>query len=179
MILDGIFGTGDEKGTAVSNIYNILITGPLALGYTMFVISIFRGMQGSIAEIFYGFESFGKALGLHIMRMIFIFLWTLLFIIPGIIASLRYSLCFFVLADNPNIGIMEAINESKRLMVGNKWKLFCLYLSFIGWAILASLSLGLGYIWLYPYMQVSLAAFYDMAKGSLIAEVHFQLGPEF
>jgi len=164
-ILDGIFG--DFESTGISTLYSLLISGPMALGYAMFAISLFRRRETSPAEVFYGFERFGKAFGLYIVMSIFIFLWTLLLIIPGIIAALRYSMSFYLLADNPNMGIMEALNESKRLMHGNKWKLFCLYLSFIGWAILGALTLGIGYLWLMPYTEVSVVAFYDIAKGSL------------
>ena len=90
-------------------------------------------------------------------------------IIPGIIASLRYSLAYFVLADNPSIGILKSINESKRLMRGNILKLFLLGLSFIGWILLCIPTLGIALLWVYPYMEVSMVAFYDIANGSLRA----------
>lgn len=164
-ILDGIFGDG--KPTGVSSVYNLLITGPMTLGYIMFSISILRNRGTSPAEVFYGFERFGKAFGLYLVTSILIILWSLLFIIPGVIAALRYSMSFFILADDPEIGIMEAINESKRMMRGNKWKFFCLNLSFIGWALLCCLTMGIGFLWLGPYIAVSMAAFYDIANGSL------------
>jgi len=99
--------------------------------------------------------------------IIFVLLWSLLLIVPGIIAAFRYSMSFYILADNPDMGIMEAINESKRMMRGNKWKFFCLNLSFIGWAILGVLTLGIGYLWLTPYIEVTMIAFYDIANGNL------------
>ena len=166
-ILDSIFGSGDGTPSGVSMIYSILISGPMTLGYAMFAISILRKRETSAAEVFYGFERFGKAFGLYIVMSIFIFLWTILLVIPGIIAAFRYSMSFYILADNPNMGIMEALNESKRLMRGNKWKFFCLNLSFIGWAALACLTLGIGFLWLMPYIEVSIIAFYDIANGSL------------
>ncbi|MBR0600144.1 DUF975 family protein [Sinanaerobacter chloroacetimidivorans] len=169
LVLDLLFGPEDGSGSGISAIYSLLVTGPMSLGYAMFGISLFRKRETSVAEVFYGFEKFGKALGLYIVMSIFIFLWTLLLIIPGIIAAYRYSLCFFILADNPNIGIMDAIRESKRMMRGNKWKMFCLMLSFIGWGILCIFTLGIGTLWLSPYMQVSVVAFYDIARGSLRA----------
>lgn len=175
-ILDALFGS-DNGQAAIASLYDLIVAGPLVLGYTMFAISIFRKRETSAAEVLYGFERFGKALGLYLVMIIFIILWSLLFIIPGIIAAYRYSMSFFVLADNPNIGIMEAINESKRMMRGNKWKLFCLYLSFIGWGILCIFTLGIGMIWLNPYIQVSVTAFYDMVNGSLRRIEHD--GPAF
>jgi len=165
IILDEIFGNGEP--TAVSTIYSMLVTGPMSLGYISFAVSIFRNRQTSPAEVLYGFERFGKALGLYLLMSLFILLWTLLFIIPGIIAAYRYSLSFFILADNPDIGIMQAINESKRMMRGNKWKLFCLELSFIGWMLLCIPTLGIGFLWLLPYITASITAFYDIANGSL------------
>ena len=166
MILDALFGRVNDP-SAISTLYSILISGPMTLGYAMFTISIFRKRETSPAEVFYGFERFGKALGLYIVMSIFIFLWTLLLIVPGIIAALRYSMSFYIMADNPNMGIMEALAESKRMMQGNKWKLFCLYLSFIGWALLCILTLGIGTLWLMPYVEVTLIAFYDIVNGSL------------
>ncbi len=166
MILDALFGSANDP-SAISTLYSILISGPMTLGYAMFTISIFRNRETSPAEVFYGFERFGKALGLYIVMSIFIFLWSLLLIVPGIIAAFRYSMSFYILADNPNMGIMEALAESKRMMQGNKWKLFCLYLSFIGWALLCILTLGIGILWLMPYAEVTLIAFYDIVNGSL------------
>jgi uncharacterized membrane protein len=167
IILNSIFGRGEAGPSGISTIYNLLINGPMILGYAMFAISIFRKRETSAAEVFYGFERFGKAFGLYIVMSIFIILWSLLLIIPGIIAAFRYSLSFYILADHPEMGIMEALNESKRMMKGNKWKMFCLNLSFIGWGILCVFTLGIGFIWLLPYMEVSFIAFYDIANGSL------------
>lgn len=169
VILDSVFGGDPTTPTAISNIYSLLITGPMTLGYSMFAISIFRKRETSAAEVFYGFERFVKAFGLYIVMSVFIILWALLLIVPGIIAAFRYSMCFFILADRPEIGIMEALAESKRMMKGNKWKLFCLFLSFIGWLALGLLTLGIGMLWVLPYMEVSVIAFYDIANGSLRA----------
>ena len=167
IIFNAIFGNGEATTSSVSTVYSMLISGPMTLGYAMFAISIFRRRETSPAEVFYGFERFAKAFGLYIVMSIFIFLWTLLLIVPGIIAAFRYSMCFYLLADHPEMGIMEALNESKRLMKGNKWKYFCMNISFIGWMILGCFTLGIGYLWLTPYMEVTTIAFYDIANGSL------------
>lgn len=167
IILNAIFGDGDMSSTWISSVYSLLITGPMTLGYAMFAIAIFRKRETSPAEVFYGFERFGKAFGLYIVMSIFVLLWTLLLIIPGIIAVFRYSMSFYILADHPEMGIMEALNESKRMMRGNKWKFFCLNLSFIGWGILCLFTMGIGFLWLGPYMEVTIIAFYDIANGSL------------
>lgn len=156
-----------ETLQTVSDLYTFIVSGPLVLGYTSFMISIFRLNTPSPFEVFNGFERFFKALALMLVMNILIFLWTLLFIIPGIIASFRYSMSFYIFADNPDMGIMEILAESKRMMDGNKWKLFCLQLSFIGWGILAVFTLGIGTLWLMPYLIASTVGFYEVANGNL------------
>ena len=79
----------------------------------------------------------------------------------GIIASYAYAMAFYVVADEPTIGAREALRRSKEMMQGNKFKLFCLYWHFFGWAILCILTLGIGFLWLGPYMSASTARFYE------------------
>lgn len=151
----------------VSNLYTLIVSGPLYLGYITFIISIFRRKYLSPVEIINGFEHFFKALGLMVVMNILVLLWSLLFIIPGIIAAIRYSMAFFIFADNPEMGIMEIINESKRMMRGNIWKYFCLQLSFIGWAFLVPFTFGIGYFWFMAYLVTSTVGFYEVANGNL------------
>ena len=99
-----------------------------------------------------------------LLMFVYTFLWTLLFIIPGVIKGLAYAMTPFILKDNPNMKNNEAIELSMAMMNGHKWDLFCLELSFIGWAFLCVLSLGIGYFWLMPYMYASIAAFYEDVK---------------
>lgn len=167
LLLNDVFAEGESTQAGISYVYSLVISGPMFLGYAIFCISIFRKRETSPAEVFYGFERFTKAFGLYIVIMVFTFLWTLLFVIPGIIAAIRYSMSFYILADNPEIGIMEAVNRSKAMMRGNKWKFFCLNLSFIGWVFLCMFTFGVGLFWLLPYIEVSIIAFYDIANGSL------------
>lgn len=150
-----------------SNLYGLLVTGPLTLGYVAFVLRIFRRKGPAVGDILSGFENFVRSLGLFLLVNFFILLWSLLFVIPGIIAAYRYALAFYVLADDPSVGLREAMETSKRLMAGNKWKLFSLELSFIGWMILSALTMGIGFFWLLPYMTVSTAGFYEVANGNL------------
>ena len=93
----------------------------------------------------------------------------MLFVIPGIIASYSYSMMHFVMAENPDMRANEAIRESKRLMKGNKWRFFCLQLSFIGWELLSFLTLGLGVFFLLPYIHAANAEFYAELKNKQIA----------
>ena len=93
--------------------------------------------------------------------LIFIILWTLLLIIPGIIAFLRYSQTYYILSEDENIGPLDAISKSKEMMTGNNWKLFCFYCRFIGWFILCIITLGFAGLYVGPYLSVSRAKFYE------------------
>ena len=101
-------------------VYVILVSGAFALGVTLFFLALFRRQQVGVADIFLGFEYFGKALGLLLFQILFIFLWTLLFFVPGIIASIRYSQAFYVLADDPTKSITQCMNESKAMMLASR-----------------------------------------------------------
>lgn len=162
LIIAGIAGAIPYLGAVIC----IVITGPLTLGFCGFFLKIKRGEAVSIENVFDGFKQFVPSLVLYILTSIFIFLWTLLLIVPGIIATLRYSQAYFIMKDNPDIKAMDAIRKSKEMMMGQKGKLFLLYLSFIGWALLCVLTLGIGYLWLIPYIQTSLANFYEDLKNA-------------
>ncbi len=97
--------------------------------------------------------------------ILYVVLWSLLLIIPGIIAAYGYSMVFFILADDSSIGIREALQKSKTMMMGHRWKYFCLGWRFFGWTLLCFLSLGIGFLWLFPYIQISGAKFYEDLKG--------------
>lgn len=100
-----------------------------------------------------------------LLMMLKIFAWTLLFIIPGIIKSFSYAMTPYILYNEPELSAWKAIKKSKAMMKGHKFDLFYLYLSFIGWILLAVLTLGIGLIWLLPYMQCSIAEFYRDVKS--------------
>ncbi|MCX5712775.1 MAG: DUF975 family protein [Candidatus Omnitrophica bacterium] len=142
-------------------IAQLLITGSMQVGMVIFSLALSRKQNPQISQIFDGFKKFGVALGVYLLQAIFIFLWTLLLIIPGIIASLSYAMTFYIIAEDDSIGPLEAIRKSKVLMQGNKWKLFCLGCRFIGWILLSILTLGIGLLWVIPYSMISFAKFYD------------------
>jgi len=146
----------------------LIIGGPFALGISIFSLAISRGEDARIEQLFKGFNNFGTSLGAYLLMMLFVLLWTLLLIIPGIIAGLSYSMTFFIIADDNTIGSMEAIDKSKNMMMGYKWKLFRLYLRFFGWGLLCILTLGIGFLWLMPYMQVTMAKFYEDVKETSV-----------
>ena len=139
----------------------LLIAGPMQVGIIIFSLALSRKQNPHFTQIFYGFRKFVVALGAYLLELIFVFLWTVLLIVPGIIASISYAMTFYIIAENDSIGPLEAIRKSKELMQGNKWKLFCLGCRFVGWFLLCIPTLGIGFLWLGPYIMVSLAKFYD------------------
>ena len=151
------------------NLILLLISGPLSLGITKFTINISRNQEARIEQLFEGFSNFGTSTGAYLLTVLFTLLWTLLLIIPGIIAALSYSMTFYIIADDDSIGAMDAIDKSKKMMYGHKWKYFRLLLRIVGLSLLCILTLGIGFLWLLPYAQVSTAKFYEDIKEPQIA----------
>jgi uncharacterized membrane protein len=145
-------------------IISILIGGPMSIGIAIFTLSVSRKQDAQLAQIFEGFQKFSVGLVAYLLIAVFVILWMLLLIIPGIIAALSYSMTYFIIADNDSIGALDAITKSKEMMRGNKWKLFCLGFRFFGWGLLCILTVGIGFLWIYPYMMVSFTQFYDDIK---------------
>lgn len=147
-------------------IFVFVMGGAVDLGLRLYNTRLVTAQpQKPFSTLFERFDIFGRALLLQLAMALFIFLWSLLFIIPGIVASYRYAMAPYLMAQNPNLGVMEAIRLSKQMMYGHKSRLFWLHLSFIGWAFLCVLSCGIGFLWLYPYVNASTAAFYvDLAN---------------
>ena len=105
-----------------------------------------------------------KVWGMFLMY-IFIALWSLLFLIPGIIKMFSYAMTPYILEENPELTAGEAIDRSRAMMKGHKFDLFWLYLSFIGWFFLGFLTLGIGMLWISPYLETAQAAFYEEVKA--------------
>ena len=148
----------------IGTIATYIIVGPMTVGGVRFTLAVSRKGKPEIGQLFSGFDRFGTHLAAYLLQTIFVALWTLLLIIPGIIAALSYSMTYFIIAEDSSISASEAIRKSKKMMKGNKWKLSCLGFRFIGWLLLAILSFGIGFLWVGPYMYVSYAQFYDDLK---------------
>lgn len=146
----------------------LILGGSLQIGLILYFLALMRGNNPRLELLFDGFKSFTATLGIYLWYTLWVLIWSLLLIIPGIIKSLSYSMSFYITADNPNIGIKNSLNISKKMMHGYKGKLFMLYLSFIGWAFLCILSLGIGLLWLTPYIQASVANFYAEVRRESI-----------
>lgn len=136
---------------------------PLAWSLSVLFLDLIRGEQVSVSSLFRGYKKpwWSKSLLIPLLVGVYTFLWTMLFIIPGFIKSYSYAMTHFVYRDNQEMGCDAAIEESMRLMDGHKMDLFILDLSFLGWLLLSILSLGIGLIWLVPYMQSAHAHFYE------------------
>jgi len=144
----------------------LILGGPLQLGFVIFFLTFVRRGNAEIGMLFTGFKNFGNALAAYLLMFIFTFLWALLLIVPGIIAALSYSQTFYLLADDTTLGPLDAIRKSKEMMIGRKWKLFCLGLRFLGWVLLCLLTCGIGLIFLTPYMGAAMARFYDDLRAA-------------
>ena len=142
----------------------ILLSGAIELGLTKFFMELMRDGKTEFNTGFTGFDRFVDTLVAELMKTIFIALWTLLFVIPGIIAAFRYSMVFYILADNPKMSGYAALQKSKEMMHGHKGELFGLELSFIGWYLLCIVTFGLAAIYVAPYVYATRTNFYQMLK---------------
>ncbi len=144
----------------VLGIVYMILGGIVSTGYARFNLNLVDRVEAKIDNLFEYFSEWKTMALAEILRSIYIFLWSLLFVIPGIIASYSYAMTPYILAENPGISANEAISKSKEMMDGNKWRLFCLRFSFIGWDILSTFTLGIGNLWLTPYKNAADAVFY-------------------
>lgn len=159
------------SGAAGSTVVGVIVTGPIAVGMTSVFMSVTKGKRDiSLDELFSGFSNdFADNLLLGLMQTLYIFLWSLLFIIPGIIKAYSYSMAYYIKLDHPTVySWNDCLQESARIMKGNKWKLFVLDLSFLGWFIVGALCLGVGVFWVIPYYQTAKVNFYESLKPEQI-----------
>ena len=145
----------------------LLIVCPLSFGFMLCFLRLVRGEDSSemVGDQFSVFSKYGRYLGVSLLYTLYVFLWSLLLIIPGIIKSYAYAMTPYVANDHPELDADDCIHESRMMMKGNKWKLFCMDLSFIGWAILCIFTLGIGFLWLQPWIESSHARFYEELKA--------------
>ena len=143
------------------SIITIVVTALIGLGFSSYFLRVSRNETPEIEELFSKTSLFGGYLLLIILTAIFVSLWTLLLIIPGIIASISYSMASLIKLDNQDMKAMDCIRKSKEMMKGHKWEYFKLMFSFIGWIILGIFTFGILYFWLMPYMMVTECNFYN------------------
>ena len=144
----------------------LVIGGAVTLGYAQYNLNLMDRKEAQVTDLFCHFNRLGTAFCMQFLRGLYIFLWSLLFVIPGIIASYRYAMAPFILAEHPEMGAGEAITTSKEMMQGNKFRLFCLELSFIGWSLLCAVP---------AILLMSIAGVYSYRLGALITVPMFAL----
>ncbi|WP_313180201.1 DUF975 family protein [Lacrimispora sp.] len=150
-------------------VINIVVSTIIQFGYQSYCLKVAnRDDTMSYGDLFGSVRYLLKALGLILMVSLLTFLWTLLLIIPGIIAAYRYSQAIIIMVEDPSKGIMQCIRESKEMMVGHKWEFFVLELSFILWQLLGLVTCGLAFIYVYPYMKVTFANYYNAIKPNAV-----------
>ena len=138
----------------------------IGVGYAKFNLNLVDKKNAAFETLFEYFSHWKTTTIARLLRALYVFLWSLLFIIPGIVAGFSYAMTDYILAEDPELTADEAISQSKSIMMGNKWRFFCLQFSFIGWDILATLAFGIGHLWLTPYKQATYAAFYREVSGT-------------
>lgn len=150
-------------GSILAGVGTIILIGPMSFGVAYIFLKLARdGEQPKIGDLFKGFTlDFGQTLLIGLLSSIFVALWSLLFVIPGVVKTYAYSMAYYIKADHPDYGWKECIDGSRAMMKGHKWELFVLDLSFIGWFIVGSLCLGVGNLWVTPYYMETRAVFYD------------------
>ena len=166
IIVGAVEGVANAVFAPVGVAVSACVTGPLLLGTAYVYLNIARGYTPSVKVLFSGFGRFVDALVLMILRSIFIFLWSLLFVIPGIIKAISYSQAFYVLAEHPEMGGKEALDESIAIMDGHKMEYFMLGISFIPWIFLIAVTFGIASFFVVPYMETTYTCFYLKVRRS-------------
>lgn len=156
-------------GALTGTVAGIIIVGPFIIGMNMFYLRAVRGEERRYETLFEPLSKgdFLNTMILYLLKTVFIMLWSLLFIIPGIIKSYAYSMAEYIYIDDPTLSASECLAKSQALMDGNKGKLFLLDLSFIGWILLSMLTFGILSLWVAPYQQATRAAFYEDIKAEV------------
>ena len=139
----------------------LLLLLPLQWGYQVTFLRAWREELADISTLFHGFRDFWRIFSTLFLQQLYILLWTLLLIVPGVVKALSYAMTPYILRDYPELSRRAAIHLSREMMADNKGRLLLLWLSFLGWAVLALFTCGIGYLWLAPYIGVSEAGFYE------------------
>lgn len=155
----------------VGSIASVFVVTPaFSLAVVLIYLNMTAGCNPEISDLFSQFNRFWDAFKVTFLVGLFTSLWSMLFVIPGIIKAYSYSQAMYIMAENPGMGALEAIDRSKAMMNGHKMEYFILQLSFIGWHLLGGITLGIAYIWIIPYISATAANFYNSLKGAVVEE---------
>ncbi len=157
-------------GGVAASILILLVTGPLAYSLAGISKMVDNDVNPEVSNLFDGFKSFKNSFLIALLTYIFVALWTMLLIIPGIVKALAYSMSYYIMLDDPTKTANQCITESKNLMNGHKWQLFCLLFSYIGWLILCALTLGILSFWVTPKINQAKYQFYKEISDKNVTE---------
>ena len=149
----------------------VIVTPAFSLSLIRVYMNVVNGGEPAAGDSFSGFDDFWSAFKVTFLTGLYTFLWSLLFVIPGIIKGFSYSMSMYILAENKGKSARECIEESKKMTDGHKMELFVLGLSFIGWALLGCITFGIAYIWIIPYMNATSTNAYYYLQGLNAPEV--------
>lgn len=147
-----------------------VVTPALTIALIHIYLDQAKGIRPEVRELFAHFDEFWPAFKVTFLTGLFVFLWSLLLFIPGIVKAYAYSQSLYILAENPGIGAREALKRSQEMMYGHKMELFVLSLSFLGWILLTGVTFGIAGIWVIPYMQATQINFYNSIKSAVAVE---------
>lgn len=162
IILDYLYGDKYFSESFSIFLLRMLFQAPVFLGVSIVFLSISRDLNPRGTEILIGFKHWWSAFKLQFLMILYIAAGLILFIVPGIIAALSLSMSFYILADNPGMGIIQIMKQSSRMMRGHRMELLLLILSFTGWFFLSAVSCGILFVlYVGPYFQATIAEFYE------------------
>ena len=152
--------------SVVVSIFSLIVGCIIEIGYKRFHLNLIDSKEASLRDLFQYFYNWKTVFIANLLQLIYIVIGLLLLIVPGIIAIYNYSMTSYILAEYPEIAASEAMKKSEEIMAGNRWRLFCLQVSFIGWEFLCAFTFGIGQLWLIPYKETAIAAFYREISGT-------------
>ena len=150
----------------VGTLASVLLTPAFSISLIRAYLNLTKGGTIAIGDVFSAFDDFWCAFKVNFFNGLFVFLWSLLLIVPGIIKGISYSMAPYILAENKGKSALECINESKAMTEGHKMELFVLELSFIGWFLLGIVTCGIAFIWITPYMSATYSNVYNSLKAA-------------
>lgn len=159
-VICGFAGLSETATNSVASLLSLILL-PASVGMLAYNLEIARGKQPDLSNIKKYYSLFINIIVIDVLIAIFVFLWSILLVIPGIIAAISYSMVYYCLIDNESLSASDAIRASKELMNGHKWEYVVFELSFIGWALLVGVTFGIASIWVIPYVSIAQALFYD------------------
>lgn len=160
-----LFALITSAASSLFGIIQLIIAGPMAVGLAAVFLNLFRKGKTDVEDLFVGFKNFANNFITGLLVQLFIFLWSLLFVIPGIVKSYAYAMTFYIQHDHPEMNETDAITASRNMMKGHKADLFFLDLSFIGWYLLVGLTFGILAFYVVPYHRATRTAFYENLKA--------------